>query len=145
MSDGKDRAFAQPVHKRRQHNEVGRKRRILVVDDDEGIRALLEECLERWGYSVDVASNGVDGVSKAESRPIDLVITNYLMPGLNGVDVSRTIKSLNAELPIVLMSGYDMIDIGLGKTELVDGFLKKPFDLDELKELLSKVSVQVEF
>ena len=145
MSDGKDRAFAQPVQKRRQHNEVGRKRRILVVDDDEGIRALLEECLERWGYSVDVASNGVDGVSKAESRPIDLVITNYLMPGLNGVDVSRTIKSLKAEIPILLMSGYEMIDIGLGTTELVDGFLKKPFELDDLKELLSKVNVQVEF
>ena len=145
MADGKDQAFAQPVHKRRQHNEVRRSRRVLVVDDDPGVRTLLEECLGRWGYEVDTAIHGADGVRQARNAAVDLVITNYLMPGLSGIDVSKTIRSIAPDLPIILISGYELTDIGLGNTDLFDGFLMKPFELDDLKELLTKVNVQVEF
>jgi CheY-like chemotaxis protein len=79
--------------------------RVLIIDDDEQVRALLHEILDRAGYEVTEAANGLEGLNLYRAGPVDLVITDLLMPEKEGVE---TIVELRREFPdarIIAMSG----------------------------------------
>ncbi len=79
---------------------------ILVIDDDESILLMLTMALTKFGFSVEIASNGLEGVKKIDEGNFDLVITDIIMPGLDGIGVARHIRrSKKRFTPIIGISG----------------------------------------
>lgn len=106
---------------------------ILIIDDEKDIRQLLQEFLEKNGFSVLVAEDGQQGLKLAGDHLPDLVITDLLLPKEHGIDVMQIIKD-RFFLPIIAMSGIykqDEIKTRIGDV-FVDGFFEKPLDLDAL-------------
>jgi DNA-binding response OmpR family regulator len=80
-------------------------RRILVADDDARIREMLREAVTDFGYDVDVAPDGRTALTKFTDRSADLVITDLMMPGLNGLQLAAELRVLHPGLPIILITG----------------------------------------
>jgi DNA-binding NtrC family response regulator len=83
--------------------------RILIIDDDEYVRDVLRQMLEREGYEVDQACNGDDGVRIFSEHWQDLVITDILMPGMGGVQTIMELRLLSPDVKIIAISGGDQI------------------------------------
>ena len=109
---------------------------ILVIDDDQQFRNLIDEFLSIYGYKVTLADNGFKGLDiLLKDYSVKLVILDLLMPGINGLETLRKIKSLRKNVPIIITSGFIEYYYPDGDESLkkeVDLILKKPFDLDEL-------------
>lgn len=121
--------------------------RVLVVDDEPGIRDTLERNLARMGYTVEVAADGQKAVSALSRDPyaIDLVIMDVTMPGMSGDDAFRAMRELRPDLDVILMSGFDRGSVlrrVLG--EGAAGVLKKPFTRDDLLTELSRIAAVAE-
>lgn len=103
--------------------------RILVVDDEEAILYVFERYLSVAGYDVAVANNGFDAVGAAEAGPFDLLITDFRMPGMNGIEVIHALRRLRPGLPALVISG-NPIEAGV----MPDGvrFLSKPVSMADL-------------
>ncbi len=110
----------------------GNKReRVLVIDDDEGVRQFIVDSLEECGYAVVASSNGADGLRSLQDVPPDLVIVDFAMPGMNGVEVVNEARRHLPSLPIILATGYaDMaaVDAVVDPSRV----LRKPFRVDDL-------------
>ncbi len=121
--------------------------RILVIDDDDVIRALFGETMEEAGYEVDLARNGVDGIRLFREKSPDLVITDLFMPEKDGIE---TIVELRRDFPdtkIIAVSGRHMAGgkyLEISQTLGADRVLLKPVKVDELlyavKELIREKS-----
>ena len=113
---------------------------ILLVEDDDAIRPVLRRALERQGFTLLVAASGEEALAAAEARaraadagPVDLVITDLMMPGIGGDELLRRLTSLFPDARALLMSGYSaegLAQAGLAGRRV--DFLQKPFTLDEL-------------
>jgi diguanylate cyclase (GGDEF)-like protein len=113
--------------------------KILVVDDEADIRDVLRITLEAEGYEVAEAQNGEEGLKAAQSKPFDLVLLDYKMPRLTGLEVCREIKKdiLLRHLPVVMLTGKgDISDKVDGIEAGADDYIVKPF---EPKELLARI------
>jgi len=112
-----------------------RAKTILIVDDDKNIRNLLRQELEREGYLVDEAKNGVEALSQVKKKP-DLVILDILMPELNGFDVAAVLRNDPATmgLPIVIVSILE--DHKRGRHLGIDRYLTKPVEVSEILEAI---------
>jgi PAS domain S-box-containing protein len=112
---------------------------VLLVEDEEGVRELAKEYLESCGYKVLVAQNGqaaIDLVSK-HFGPIDLIMTDIVMPGLSGSDLAKKVQSLRADIRVVYMSGYTdqaIIHHGILSSDVL--LLQKPFTMSTLAHKL---------
>ncbi len=107
-------------------------RTVLVVDDEETLRTLLDYNLKREGYSVLMASNGEEAVRLAFSESPDLVILDIMLPDMNGFDVCRVLRK-RLTVPILMLSARDdEIDKVLGLELGADDYMTKPFGLREL-------------
>src|SRR4051812_14568141 len=114
--------------------------RILVVDDEEGLRQSLAANLELEGYEVIEASNGYDAIELVERMPFDLVITDVRMPGINGVDAFREMRKLRPDIGVLVMTAFTLeklVDEALG--EGVYTVVTKPFAMDQLIGLVARV------
>jgi two-component system cell cycle sensor histidine kinase/response regulator CckA len=109
--------------------QVSRKQTILVVDDEAIVRSLTRRMLEEHGYSVIEAGNGFEAWTLLESMPgrIDLVVSDVVMPRLDGIELARSMEIMPHPPPILLMSGY-----GLSALEFERPLLVKPFRAQEL-------------
>jgi DNA-binding response OmpR family regulator len=107
--------------------------RILVVDDEERIRKLLQKCLAGEGYKIDTAPDGQAGLEKSLQRDYSLVITDVVMPRLGGLDFLKNIRVSRPGLPVVIITGFATTDITIQALKLgaVD-FITKPFKLSEI-------------
>src|SRR5439155_27260032 len=81
-------------------------KRVLLVDDDDGVRLSLSANLELEGFDVVEAKNGEEAIALARSGDFDLVITDVRMPGINGVDTFRAIRKHKPDLAVVIMTGF---------------------------------------
>lgn len=109
---------------------------ILVVDDDNLVRAAIARALVALGYRVREAANGEDALSMLEAELPQLVILDYVMPGIDGAETARRIAEIDPELPIIFSTGHAALRalrVAAGDDVQV---LQKPFTLDELDELL---------
>ena len=108
-------------------------KRILIVDDDDEIRELLEFDVAQSGYFVDVAKDGLDGLNKALNNTYDLILLDVMMPKMNGFDVCKTIRQAKLAIPILMLTAKGTI---YDKTEGfdcgADEYLVKPFDIQEV-------------
>jgi signal transduction histidine kinase len=106
--------------------------RILVVEDDDGVRAFMVECLKRLGYSVTEASRGREGLDHIRADAPNLLIVDFAMPDLNGVEVVGEAREIFPGLPIILATGYADMD-AVGQVIAPDRVLRKPFQLGDLE------------
>ena len=108
-------------------------KRILIVDDDDEIRELLEFDVAQSGYFVDVAKDGLEGLNKALNNTYDLILLDVMMPKMNGFDVCKNIRQAKLAIPILMLTAKGTID---DKTEGfdcgADDYLVKPFDIQEV-------------
>ncbi len=114
------------------------KKRVLIVDDEEGIRLLYKEELEEEGCDVELASSGEEALEKLESDNIDLVLLDIKMPGMDGVEVLRKVKERWKELPVILCTAYPHYKQEFG-TWASDAYVVKSSDLRELKEKVKDI------
>lgn len=108
-------------------------KRILIVDDDDEIRELLEFDVAQSGYFVDTAKDGLEGLNKALNNTYDLILLDVMMPKMNGFDVCKNIRQAKLAIPILMLTAKGTID---DKTEGfdcgADDYLVKPFDIQEV-------------
>ncbi|MDP3049516.1 MAG: response regulator [Thermodesulfovibrionales bacterium] len=112
-------------------------KKILVADDDPLVRKLLNELLTFYGYDVDCVSNGEEAIALIGERPYDLLITDYMKPKINGIELIQKIRNLNLSVPI----------IGISASEEEKGFLSaganlfiaKPFSPYALKNRIEEI------
>ena len=119
---------------------------ILVIDDESAIRMLLLKSLISQGHSVSLAYDGFNGIEKVKAVKFDLIITDYAMPGMDGLTAFKKIRTIDPTLKAVFISGeYDLtidekfIDL---KAKGVADFLCKPFDFKTLNELVERMISQ---
>jgi sigma-B regulation protein RsbU (phosphoserine phosphatase) len=109
---------------------------ILVIDDDTAVQELLRRTLKKQGYEVTVASNGEDGVAQAQKLRPALIICDWIMPRLTGIDVCRRVKAdpeLSTTQFFLLTSLGSIADRVKGLDAGADDFISKPIELNELQ------------
>jgi len=128
-------ADAQSETKPPRQTPVGGRETILLVEDEDGVRRFAQTALERQGYRVISASSGPEAIAQAQScdGPIDLLVTDVVMPGMSGRDVACALRAMRPGLRVMYMSGYveDAL-IRNGIAEAGTPFLHKPFSLVDL-------------
>ncbi|MBI4383102.1 MAG: UDP-3-O-[3-hydroxymyristoyl] N-acetylglucosamine deacetylase [Nitrospinae bacterium] len=107
--------------------------RVLIVDDEKNIAASLQDILRDEGYEVATAEDGIDALEMIQSDPPDLVLLDIWLPGMDGIEVLKTVKTYYPEIEIVVMSGHGTIETAVKATKLgASDFIEKPFSLDIL-------------
>ena len=112
---------------------------ILVIEDKESMRKMVAQTLAEEGYTVETAATGPEGIEKAKQKPFDLVITDMKMPDMDGLEVLSTIKDINTDTAVLIMTAYGTIEAAVSamKKGAYD-FLTKPFDSDHMLLLVDK-------
>lgn len=112
---------------------------LLIVDDNSGIRRLLEELFSAEGYTVFTAATGVEAITSAQKQLPNLVLTDIKMPGINGLELRDKLLSLDQNIHILLMSAYtDQHEIReIVRLRGIDYLITKPFDLEQLRTLVA--------
>jgi PAS domain S-box-containing protein len=109
---------------------------ILVIDDDEDVRSVLVESLSLAGYEVRSAADGLAGLALMASRPPDLLLIDYLMPGLNGAQVVQQARGQGLHMPVIFATGYANTRALDTATGLKATVLAKPFSVLELEQAI---------
>jgi DNA-binding response OmpR family regulator len=119
---------------------------ILLLEDDETLREVLEDALDEAGYEVVSAASAAEAIQLAESREFDGVISDIRMAGsLDGLDVLARLKQKQPDLPCIVMTGFaDELAPLRAATLRVDDYLYKPFEVDELFQSLERARMSVE-
>lgn len=118
--------------------ETGKKARVLLVEDDKALRRYLEVTLERAGYEVLSAADGLEAMKTVMAAPVDVVITDAMMPNLSGHELCRFLRNSPrlAQIPIVLLSALERKESG-SEEGLADAFLAKPVSAEKLTECVA--------
>jgi len=115
--------------------------RILVVEDETGIANFLKEGLEEEYFAVDVAHDGNSGLEMALINDYDLLLLDWMVPGISGIEICRQFRKENPTVPIIFLTARDTVqDTVFGLEAGANDFIKKPF---EFEELLARIRVQL--
>ena len=115
--------------------------RLLVVEDERGIANFIKEGLEEEGYAVDVSANGARGLELAAVNDYDLLILDWMLPGLSGIEICRRIREIDQDIPIIFLTAKDTTDDAIFGLETgANDYMKKPF---EFAELLASIRLQL--
>lgn len=107
--------------------------RILIIEDDESILTFLRRGLTYDGYQVDTAKDGQTGLLMARDKPPDLVVLDWMLPGLDGLEVCRRLRK-SGDMPILMLTARDSVNNRVeGLDAGADDYMVKPFSLDELQ------------
>ncbi len=116
------------------------KARILLVDDEELVRRSLEANLKREGFEMASASSAEEALSRMQQFPCDLLLTDYLMEGMTGIDLLKKAKELYPQVKVIVFSGYEEKDSAEEILRLgANCFLCKPIDFEELLARIDEV------
>lgn len=124
-------------------------KRVLIVDDDDEIRELLEFDIASSGYFVDSAKDGLEGLNKALNNTYDIILLDVMMPKMNGFDVCKNIRQAKLNMPILMLTAKGTIEDKTSGFDCgADDYLVKPFDIQEvllrIRVLLRRNSVEVD-
>jgi len=92
--------------------------RILIVDDEINILSSLKEILTDEGYVVSIADDGLDALDKIQTDPPDVLLLDIWLPGMDGIEVLKTVKTYHPEIEVLIMSGHGTIDTAVKATKL---------------------------
>lgn len=108
--------------------------RVLIVEDEQPIRELLNDFLSDEGYDTRLAENGRHGVELARAETPDLILMDLMLPLLDGIAAVRVLKDApdTRDIPVVVMSANSVLLLHIGELGLADETIRKPFDLDDL-------------
>ncbi|HEX8650022.1 MAG TPA: sigma-54 dependent transcriptional regulator [Pyrinomonadaceae bacterium] len=113
--------------------------KLLVVDDEQGIRQLLTLVFERAGHSVRAAEGGKRALVLLRDEPADLIISDVKMPDMDGIELLRATRELLPDVAVVMMTAFATVDTAREAFKLgADDFIQKPFDVEELKLIVAK-------
>ena len=114
--------------------------RIMIIEDDEAMRSLLEDFFEEEGFETDSASNGADALRILSKDHLDLIVTDIRMPGLTGLDILPRVRRLKPETPIIVMTAYGSEDVRRRSLESgATTYLEKPIHLSKLRTLIHEM------
>ena len=119
---------------------VSESRRILVVEDDPSISLGLRMNLQAEGYTVTLADDGVVGLKLAQDEPWDAIILDVMLPGLNGFEIVKRLRSAEDDTPILMLTarGFSISKDELDKTNIIE-VLSKPFSPRDILERVKSV------
>ncbi|MBC7252927.1 MAG: response regulator [Actinobacteria bacterium] len=110
--------------------------KLLIVDDNEGVRHLVSRWLERAGFRVEEAGDGAEAVEMVRKDPPDVILADIRMPKIDGIELARIVKSEFPHVKIILMTAYSSPQtIAQAKREGVDDYLEKPFTKDQVEKM----------
>ncbi|HLD29060.1 MAG TPA: response regulator, partial [bacterium] len=113
--------------------------RLLLVDDEPEILKTLSEILKSEGFRISTADKGAEAVARLREEDIDLVILDYKMPDMNGLEVAAKIKEMKSGLPIVMLTGAPSVELAVQAMKGgINDFLTKPVDVPNLLKILQK-------
>jgi EAL domain-containing protein (putative c-di-GMP-specific phosphodiesterase class I) len=117
----------------------GGKGRVLIVDDDDALRAVYAESLRDAGYRVDAAAGGREAIDQLQEREYDTVLSDILMPGMSGIDLVRAVRELEMDTPVILMTGNPGLETALQALEHgVVKYLLKPIAESDLRRAVDE-------
>lgn len=118
-------------------NDETRAPRVLVVDDEAGIRGLLSKVCQRLGYHCDSAADGAEALEKLRALPFDVMLLDLMMPRVNGFEVIEALPSVPAcPAVVVLTAAGEKQSASLRESPFVHTVLQKPFDVARLAQVL---------
>lgn len=108
---------------------------ILIIEDEVGISNFLKEGLDEEGYVTTTASDGIQGIEKYNHSKPDLILLDWMLPGMAGIDVCQEIRKHNKEIPILFLTAKDTVKETIeGLRAGANDYIKKPFSFEELLE-----------
>jgi two-component system cell cycle response regulator len=111
----------------------GEKHRILVIDDDEGIRKVVAEALKSEGYYVDTATNGKDAIEKSQTNFYNLALIDIRLPDMEGTKLLTSMKKTTPEMIKIILTGYPALQNAIDAVNKgAHSYLVKPINMDEL-------------
>ncbi len=120
-------------------------KKILIIEDEESIRMALEDDFRLENYEVEVASDGHEGLAKGANPDTDLIILDIMLPGMNGYDICKKLRSQGITTPIIMLTAKGQeIDRVLGLELGADDYVTKPFSPRELQARVKAVLRRVE-
>jgi two-component system, cell cycle sensor histidine kinase and response regulator CckA len=112
---------------------------VLVADDDEAMRKVVQRMLSRWGFDTRLASGGADALHQLDDDVV-CVILDWKMPGMGGEETLREIRRAGSRAPVILISGYPDAEAASGfRAGELAAFLRKPFRAEALRDTLRDV------
>ena len=119
---------------------------VLIVDDDKSILRMLEFGLKKLGpnYHISTAESMYSAMDQIEDTFFDLIITDYMMPGMTGIDLVRAVRSISPDTQVVLMTAYGTNKLRSTTDNLdIDGYLSKPFTMDQIRDIVRQTANSV--
>jgi DNA-binding NtrC family response regulator len=112
---------------------------ILVIDDDDQLRISFCKLLKEENYAVISAASGEAGIDIVEQNPLDLVILDMQLPGINGMETFKRIKKIDSKLPVIIVTAYGTTEIAIEATKMgAYDYVLKPFDVPEMLNLIKQ-------
>jgi len=129
-----------------QIKKSSKKLNLLYVEDNIAVRTMTMVILKQFFDNIILAEDGQDGILKFKENNIDLIITDLNMPNMGGLEMSKKIKEINEDIPILVLSAHDDVEFFLESIKIgIDGYLLKPVDLEQLSSILYKVIQKINF
>lgn len=117
---------------------------ILIVDDQKGVRRLLEELFKKEGWEVSVAGDGLEAIDKVEGSIPDLILMDVKMPNMNGLEAAHAIMARHPGIPIIMMTAYGEIEVVRQALQAgVKRCISKPFDIATLRNMVHDLMLEV--
>ncbi|UCC79558.1 MAG: response regulator [Candidatus Zixiibacteriota bacterium] len=113
-------------------------KKIIIVDDDDAMLSILSNSLLILGYDVVLARSGEKALEEFYRSKFDMLITDYMMPGLSGKELITAVKKIQPDIPAVIITGYPLAyPPGVARSEGIDAYLLKPFRINQLMDVIS--------
>lgn len=113
------------------------KKRILIADDEKAVRMLLADVLKLLDHEIDMVENGAEAIDHIDRGSYDLIITDYMMPEINGLELTQRIKARYPSIPILVITGNGPVEdlMKSGATSCIS----KPFNIFQLQEIVRTI------
>ena len=119
--------------------------RILLIEDDLSASAAFEKVLRKAGYDVSSVARGEDGLAEVTRQSFEVVLTDFKLPGLSGLDLISRLRTTHPQLPVIMMTAHGSTETAIQATKLgACEYLLKPFEVDELLDLVASIVEQAQ-
>lgn len=110
---------------------------ILVVDDEKGVCNILKKILVQDGYQVVTATSGARALTSLKKKPVDLVLLDIKMPGMDGIEMMRKLREFNKDVVVIILTAYGTLGTAREAMQLgAYDYITKPFDADFVKSMV---------
>ncbi len=113
--------------------------KILIIDDEEGVRKTLKKIMEKEGYEVDTAENSKIAFKLLEKKSYDTIVTDIILPGMSGIELLKSIRENNPELPVIVITGYPNLDTATEAVrQMAYDYVSKPITKHNLPPIVAR-------